>query len=226
MNASHGGQERAQSYLIAGGAESIDFVYSFLKERGVDVHANPDVYVREYKQFTIDDAREIRTRAQTRALGEHGRAFIVVSPVFTIEAQNALLKTLEEPAANAMFFIVTQSPQTLLPTLQSRTQTIAFNKSDDERRDQKTVIEFLKTAPAQRLELMKELYEHDEDDERDLRKAISFLQALEEELGRRPTDAGTTRSLRSIYRARKYMTDKGALLKPLLEQVALFAPSL
>jgi DNA polymerase-3 subunit delta' len=42
----------------------------------------------------------------------------------TEQAQNALLKSLEEPPPTSHVFLVTPSPQTLLPTIRSRCQTL------------------------------------------------------------------------------------------------------
>ncbi len=44
----------------------------------------------------------------------------------TTEAANALLKTLEEPPAQALIVLITDSPGTLLPTIRSRCQQIRF----------------------------------------------------------------------------------------------------
>jgi DNA polymerase-3 subunit delta' len=44
----------------------------------------------------------------------------------TAEAANALLKTLEEPPAQALMLLITDSPETLLPTIRSRCQQVRF----------------------------------------------------------------------------------------------------
>ncbi|MBN1593972.1 MAG: hypothetical protein JW941_12080 [Candidatus Coatesbacteria bacterium] len=43
-------------------------------------------------------------------------------------AQNALLKTLEEPPAGAVIILVTENPTALLPTILSRCQTVEFRR--------------------------------------------------------------------------------------------------
>lgn len=45
-----------------------------------------------------------------------------------LPAQNALLKTLEEPAETSQFILVTSRPDTLLPTVRSRTQRLSFGQ--------------------------------------------------------------------------------------------------
>jgi hypothetical protein len=88
------------------------------------------------------------------------------------------------------------------------------------------VAKFLAATPEKRLELLKPLLQKDSDDKRDLRPIFSFLASLETALSDAPDglQAACRLGLESVYRARKYLNDKGALLKPLLEQVALLVP--
>lgn len=197
-------------------------VRSFLKKEGIEVDRNPDAYVREYRQFSVEDARELRDRAQTKPIAGARRVFVIVAPTMTNEAQNALLKTLEEPAAGATFFFIVPSPQMLLATLRSRSHILALASEKSE--SSVDVSRFLSMPPEKRLDMLKPLYAHDAHDERDLRGAMFFLQDLERALGTRTKDADAREGIAAVYRARKYLNDKGALLKPLLEQVALLAP--
>src|SRR5689334_25365951 len=48
------------------------------------------------------------------------------------EASNALLKILEEPPANTLFFLVSHAPGRLLPTIRSRCRRLDFQKLDDD----------------------------------------------------------------------------------------------
>jgi DNA polymerase-3 subunit delta' len=57
------------------------------------------------------------------------RAIIVEdSHLLTPEAQNALLKTLEEPPAGTILLLTATHEQTLLPTIRSRTQVLAVRR--------------------------------------------------------------------------------------------------
>lgn len=59
-----------------------------------------------------------------------GRARAIVfdeAHLLTEQAQNALLKSLEEPPATSHVFLVTASPQALLPTIRSRCQMLRFS---------------------------------------------------------------------------------------------------
>jgi len=204
------------AHLIAGSASLVPQLLAFLKKEGMATKANPDVYVREYARFGAEDARELRARASSRAIGGGRRVFIIATPTMTTEAQNVLLKTFEEPPAGALFFLIVPSPQALLSTLRSRMQTLALSSVAEE--DLVDVAKFLASPPDKRIDMLKPLLEKDDEDKRDLRPILAFLASLEAQLAKAPE------GLEALYRARKYIGDKGALVKPLLEQVALLAP--
>ena len=75
---------------------------------------------------------------------------------FRIEAQNSLLKVLEEPPKNIVFLIITISKNSILPTILSRVQ-VRYNKT------KKVVEEF--ALNIQRLEL-KDIYKYLKENQR------------------------------------------------------------
>jgi len=234
------------THLVAGNAGIIPQILLLLKTEGIQTDGNPDIYVHEYQYFSVDDARAIRERASLRPVGDR-RVFVIVAPDMNHNAQNALLKILEEPPADAMFFFVVPAPEMLLPTLRSRAQMLVLDDagSAEHSIDAKA---FLAERPQKRLDMLKPLLEKDEDDKRDIGKIVAFLSALEQRLVKKPLgrnplgrspmgetatlghspmgEPGEAEALHAIYRARKYIGDKGALVKPLLEQVALLVPKI
>lgn len=212
-------------HIVEGGAETVEDVCALLARTGIEVHGNPDVYVKRYARFGADDAREIVERAALRPVGTSPRTFIIATPTLTAEAQNVLLKTLEESQGDSLFFLIVPTPQALLPTLLSRAQVLALDtRTAAEPLDTRA---FLAAAPEKRLDMLKPLLEKDEDDKRDLRPIFAFLAAVEARLAAHPDGSRATacrEGLEAVYRARAYLGDKGALLKPLLEQVALLVP--
>jgi DNA polymerase III delta prime subunit len=210
----------AHAYVVKGGSDAIEALMKLLEKNGVATRGNPDVHVREYTSFSMDDARTLRERATLRGTSKEGRIFVLAAPTIPADAQNALLKTFEEPPGGAKFFLIVPSPETLLPTLRSRMQTLVLeNTSHASLLDVRI---FLKATPEKRIELLKPFLEKGEDDKRDLSGTIAFLSELEYALGAKPKQNEI--GLRAIYRARKYITDRGALAKTLLEQAALIIP--
>jgi DNA polymerase-3 subunit delta' len=77
------------------------------------------------KDIKIDTVRELRNFIQLAPLTAQRKVAIVLDAhALTINAQNALLKTLEEPPARSLLLLVTHAPGTLLPTVRSRCQRV------------------------------------------------------------------------------------------------------
>ena len=77
----------------------------------------------------VDQVREVIERTAYRPF--EGRRRIVIideADAMLSEAQNALLKTLEEPPSASMFVLVTSRPDELLPTVRSRCQRLRFGR--------------------------------------------------------------------------------------------------
>jgi DNA polymerase-3 subunit delta' len=81
-----------------------------------------------YKNFILVDAsRDLEKEVNFRPSDGPARFFIVDNADQMNEAAaNALLKTLEEPPATSYLFLITSRPDSLLPTIRSRCQTIRF----------------------------------------------------------------------------------------------------
>ncbi len=219
-------------HLVQGSEETLPMIYASLKESGIEVAGNPDIDMRVFAQFLVDDARLLVERALTKSISGTRRVFIVVTPNLTYEAQNTLLKTLEEPAGDALFFFVIPAPDALLSTVRSRAQ-IHMNTGAPE----SGAIDaeaFLAATPQKRLDLLKPILAKDDDDPeegasrrngagvRDISGALTLLSSLERILAKSPRE--NRAGLDAVYRARKYIGDKGSLVKALLEQVALLTP--
>ncbi len=101
-----------------------------LIERGLHkFHPDRPVRQRVGRELLIDVIRHfvIQPASKTPALGR-GRIFVIRdADTITPPAQNALLKTLEEPGSHARLLLVTAAAEKLLPTTRSRCQVIPFN---------------------------------------------------------------------------------------------------
>ena len=77
----------------------------------------------------IDQVRDAIERSAYRPFEGRRRVVIINdAEALNIEAQNALLKTLEEPPAASTFVLVTSRPDMLLPTVLSRCQRLRFGR--------------------------------------------------------------------------------------------------
>jgi DNA polymerase III subunit gamma/tau len=74
----------------------------------------------------VDDMRDLLERVPLGTSGN--RKVIILDEVHMLSqgAENALLKTLEEPPSHVVFILATTDPQKVRPTIRSRTQDFAF----------------------------------------------------------------------------------------------------
>jgi DNA polymerase III subunit delta' len=95
-------------------------------ERGV----HPDVIIIEPGDtgtIKVDQVREAIDKAGYRPFEARRRVVIVdEADAMVAAAQNALLKTLEEPPSASVFLLVSSMPDALLPTVRSRTPRLRF----------------------------------------------------------------------------------------------------
>ncbi len=93
---------------------------------GLDQSSTPvimHVTAQEKQHISIDAVRELRTTLKHKSTMQQGFATIVIIDSIDAmlgEAQNALLKLLEEPPSGVLFILYGYAPLAILPTVQSR----------------------------------------------------------------------------------------------------------
>ena len=97
--------------------------------RQVEAHKHVDTLWIEpqskSRQITTDDARGLIQRmTQTSFEGGWKAGVILCADCLNVNSENALLKTLEEPPPKSLLLLVTDSAESLLPTIISRCQKI------------------------------------------------------------------------------------------------------
>lgn len=98
---------------------------SFLSETLPEFNPGPDVFFLEPDTSVgIAEVRAVKSFLSRKPIQSPVNTVIIKDAhLLTIPAQNALLKTLEEPPGNADIHLVTLFPDQLLPTILSRTRT-------------------------------------------------------------------------------------------------------
>jgi len=85
------------------------------------------------RNISVDQVRELgEFMSMTAALSPWRVAVIDSVDDLETSGANALLKILEEPPANTLFFLVSHSPGRLLPTIRSRCRRLDFSNLDDD----------------------------------------------------------------------------------------------
>jgi DNA polymerase-3 subunit delta' len=88
----------------------------------------PEDGQKQTPKIKIDQIRAIEHLVIYRPLiGSHKVCLIDDADTMTIEAANALLKTLEDPPDHCLFLLISSRPEHLLPTIRSRCITLRFS---------------------------------------------------------------------------------------------------
>ncbi|KKQ51828.1 DNA polymerase III, subunit gamma and tau [Candidatus Woesebacteria bacterium RIFCSPHIGHO2_01_FULL_39_17] len=78
----------------------------------------------------IDDVRSLREAVKLATARAKNKVYIIdEAHMLTLEASNALLKTLEEPPEHVMFILATTNPEKLIATIRSRCTHVVFKKA-------------------------------------------------------------------------------------------------
>jgi DNA polymerase-3 subunit delta' len=100
--------------------------------RKVFVGTHPDVITvtdPEHKNVAVKIVREIREDMFVRP-NEAEKKIYIFPQELGVEGQNALLKILEEPPSYGVFILLSNNPETLLPTVRSRATELRLQALD------------------------------------------------------------------------------------------------
>jgi len=217
--------ELHHAYLLEGRREEIfPLLENFITEiSGLPFASNPDVVVEDWKSLGIKESQALRERQNKKPFAAK-QFFIISFDLATPEAQNALLKTFEEPSENTHFFLIVRSKEGLLPTLISRLYSLTFQAAKKE--DESGAGLFLTFTPSQRLEFISREFLADSNK----RKTLDFLKELEKELRFRIDLRQNSDSLiyvfSQLHEARRFLSSPRASLRLILEHLALIIPKI
>lgn len=133
---------------------------------GLSGSDNPDVIVLSYGLFSVDDARKLADTAYRSS--SSGKKVIIASMTRVFhEAQNALLKVLEEPPEGVTIVLVVPSEGLFIPTLRSRLLPLpgdADGNAGTRGAEGGIAQQFLLAAPPEREKLIAKLIERAKSD--------------------------------------------------------------
>lgn len=95
--------------------------------------SHPDIYIAQggtaSRSFKVDTVRAIRSDAYIRSQEGGYKVYLLLrADSMSAEAQNALLKILEEPPAQTVFILTCGTAQSLLQTICSRSRIITLDR--------------------------------------------------------------------------------------------------
>ena len=135
--------EQAAVWLLAGkpAGEAFDAAEGSPAAALVDAKSHPDfrrlVRTEDDKGklrsvIRIDEVRALQPLfRQTPSIADWRVVIVDSADEMNIQSANALLKNLEEPPQQTLFFLISHTPGRLLPTIRSRCRTLRFGRLGD-----------------------------------------------------------------------------------------------
>ena len=121
-------EDGATAYKPCGKCRACRKVLEGIHPDVITVTAALDSQGRKKREITVDQVRSVAASAPVMPNEGSGKAYIIQdADTMNLQAQNALLKLLEEPPESASFILCAANPQQLLPTVRSRCELIRTN---------------------------------------------------------------------------------------------------
>lgn len=164
--------------------------------------------------FGINDVRTLTEKAFIRPINGKTLLLVVGVKMVTVEAQQALLKILEEPPASTSFLFVIPQTLHLLPTTLSRFLNHPFTEDVATVETFVEYSEFKKMSPADRMVLVAEKM---------TKKDTLWVEAIKCGLQHELRQSGSiknTNNVATLYFVAEHLQTRGAGNKMLLEELA------
>ena len=194
-----------------------NFVFNILqKDLSFDIKANPDFLMIENESFGIDDARNLEKWAIGKPLLSETKVSFIITKSITHEAQNALLKVLEEPTLGTYFFINLENEGGLLPTFLSRVNILENFPRVTLGEKTPFASKFLDSDIKDKFSLIQTLSK--KTDKTDMKELIKDLEKISYE--KYAGDISKSEIMKNILTAKIFATARGSSPKMLLEWLA------
>ncbi len=180
---------------------------------------NPeDVHEFIFAEGGIDEVRELQSRVYLKPRGEKA-LYLAAFGVLSNQAQNALLKLLEDPPSHAFIVLGVATPRTLLPTILSRVQVLdTQTRTSALHTDAK---ELLSASLPQRLILLEPYIES-----KNIEQICTLIETVHTEVMKEYSSESAVLldQTRATTQTISYIRMQGALVKMLLEAWVLTLP--
>lgn len=140
----------SHSYLVYSENAEINKIFckicaSFLIGKIDIVEFHPDIlYYPKDKNLLVEDSKEIIENSATKPMVADSKIFIISDiDTATVQAQNKLLKTIEEANKSVVYFFTTTNKNKVLQTIISRTQLFSLENLSKEDLSQNKNYEFI-----------------------------------------------------------------------------------
>lgn len=221
-------KELYHTYIVAGDPVTDPLVIrDELQKREEMSRDGGDFLFQIYDSLTVADSTFLKGWHSEGNVNTGKRICIIGAKAINREAENALLKMLEEPQSGTHFFIVVPEPEMLAETIRSRAHILKMDIGTS--RSSTSARAFISASPEKRLLVIDELIKSHKDDETSggLRyDALQLLSDIErtlykERFIKNKTDTHLGKLLEEIGMLRGHLGLPGASVKMILEHLAL-----
>lgn len=212
------------AYVVEGDSQlAYENVCQFCeKDLNFPTKANPHFIYESYDKFLVDDARRIKELQMNKTKDGQRKIFVISFNFITEQAQNSLLKVLEEPTKGTHFFIITPSSHVFLDTIKSRVSILStgnFSVQDES-------VKFLSSKMSDRLKFVSNLVQKIKDEKASKADAINLVRGIEINLHEKLMQSSSNekvqylKKIKSVNKVLDYLHDNSASVKQLLEYTA------
>lgn len=193
------------AYIIAGGTTKrrSEHIKTLLVARSVS-HFDVIAITPDPTSISVESIRSVIVRVSIHPVASPYHAIIIHDAhAMTLEAQNAFLKTLEEPPGDALIILETGMPDALLPTILSRCHLVNLGDDSSYTNEQlsaclQTIDSIMKASSGKRLQIIDTLAKTRDD-------TLVFVNLAIEALHPKLPSNNVTKLLRSLLTARTHI---------------------
>lgn len=219
------------AFIVTGAKdEALTLVNAALAEHQLPTQSHPDFFMHNHVSFGVDDAREVSKFLSEKST-DNKKVVVIASTFFNSHAQNALLKTIEDPLVEMRIFFIVDSTLRILPTVLSRTVTHTVSQGEPFLTEAQELLGLTKPERLARISLFLDMYDDEENHNRMREAAHALFSTLIRVLHKEYTKVGTypmshdqLNTLEKISYCTESILDNGSGVKMLCEAILLLIP--
>ena len=196
----------------------------FRDELNIGFETGKNYWHQDFDKLLMENADEIREWQSRKNISNQKSFYVISFSTIGKNAQNSLLKLVEEPQENTHFFFVVPNSSIFLDTVLSRSSVL---KPKFEIGDSNQIFEILKMNMAERAKFIDKFQADLKDGKRGKGEAVEMVQSLisktRNNLLQDPQNTELQSKLRLMQKAETYLNDESAIVKNWLEFVVLNA---
>lgn len=213
-----------QSYIIEADVSKIfPILLDYLLKREDINEKEGDIFYKIYDAISIDDVSTIKDWHNNKSLNRKSRFCVLGASFINKEAEQSLLKILEEPNKGTFIFIIIPNPSVLNKTILSRVHVVKINNNIII--DNDLIYKFINLNQKEKIIFLNKFIDENKDDNNNsaLRaKSIDFINNIISYLHiSSKNNIKIMGTLEELEKNKKYLNNPGASVKMILEHIGL-----